>query len=111
MVVIFGDGKFWIETLEMTIDLENAAGQYVSATFPLERAGTVVGVASVSVAGGGTGDGGQSWGQVLMLGEGSMQYGKHETGLRVRVRKQISTDGTINATFMCTVFLRKTMLT
>jgi len=108
MTIIFETGnEFWIEQLEDTVTIEDAAGLYNSGILNLERSGRCLGF-SVTVITAANNDNTQAIGSILLLdqGSGSITFGELLTGIVTRIQKQIGTAGNIVVTVKIMLFMR-----
>jgi len=108
MTIIFEYGdEFWIERMESTVTLEDAAGRYASGIATLERAGDFLSGFAIarSLA---NNDNAQAVGGMEMRNQGftNMTFGQAITGVTIRVMKQIGTAGNTAMPIIITVFMR-----
>jgi len=94
MTVIFTTSDFWIEYLLLTVSIPDAAGNTISTTANLERAGKFVG-GGMMHQDATNNDNSQavSVTQVVDQSSADLVYGAQITGIRVRVFKQVGTAG------------------
>jgi len=109
MPIIFELGdEFWIEHVTLaTITMADAAGRITSTNTVLERPGTYLGAAFVSIGGGDVGNTQAiGWYDLRDQGGTALTFGENLTGLVWRITKQAATGaGTVTASVL--VFMRK----
>jgi len=107
MVIIWQQGDtFWIEYLNLSASLPDAAGQVAGTLQSLTRAGIFLGGAVVgsSMA---DNDNTQGISQVELRGTGSLTLGVVADQVRVRVNKILGTAGATSVFYHCLIFLKR----
>ena len=108
MTIIQDHGETWIELLEVSLTLQDAADRYFSPSVNLERAGNFRGVSCVG-QGTGNNDNSQAVGsvEVRTSGGSSITFGQFITAVNVRVTKQVGTAGALVQSYFIMVYMGK----
>jgi len=109
MPVIFDNGEFWIDYIDLvTVTIEDAASAYTTGNINLTRPGHVVGVATsgrFTV----NNDNVAAIGLIMTLdtGAGSISYGEFLSQFRIRIIKAAGTAGSTPVGLQVIFFMRK----
>jgi len=109
MTIIFQEGtRFWIESILVSVTAADAAGRYFSASTPLARSGTILGVSVGPLSTGGNNDNSQVVGAIEIRdgGGATITLGQQLNNISMRIVKEIGTAGNIILSFNLLVFMR-----
>jgi len=108
MTIIFSQGdEFWIEQLNLVVQLQDAAGEYSSAVLNLEKPGSCIGY-TITPTNPADNDNTQAVGIVHLTSQvgGSIASGQPISGVTANVIKAIGTAGNTNVSINVTVLMR-----
>jgi len=110
MTIVFTAGdEFWIEQLNLVVQLENAAGEYSSGVLALQKPGNVVGY-TITPTNPADNDNTQAVGIVHLTSQtgGSIPSGAFITGVTANVIKEAGTAGNTNVSINVSMLMRGT---
>jgi len=107
LTIIFNGPEFWIEQLQMTFTIPDAAGETTSGSVALQKSGTLLGVAATFVNGDNN-DNTQAIGNFDVRTNAGLPavIGNHAISLNVRVHKELGTAGATSVTILVLAFVR-----
>lgn len=108
MTKIFDDGNMWIETIAVTVSINNGAGQVTGALVDLDKPGLFVG-GSLTCTSMLDNDNTQAVSVIELRGlpTGTLGYGIFVNQVRIRVNKQAGTAGATTINAVAVIFLKK----
>jgi len=110
LTIVFNLGdEFWIEQLNLVVQLQDAAGEYSSAVLNLQKPGNAVGY-TITPTNPADNDNVQAVGIVHLTNQagGSIASGAFITGVTANITKAIGTAGNTNVSINVSLLMRGT---
>lgn len=107
MVIVWSMGdQFWIDIIQVTVTLSDAAGTYSGALVPVVKVGEYIG-GTITAKSTAQNDNVEAVGLVELRDSGTIAFGSEVLSVRVRVNKTAGTAGDTVVTFEVMLFMHR----